>query len=234
MSSGQKWTIRVTCFLMISSASGAGMYFAYTQGLEDGVLSEPPLIVAETTPIKVLPSKPGGRLVPHQDKLVYEQLLEQMPDAPQPVIASAAEEPIKRPKPLSLMDVDDLPNVIEGGSLQPNLNRIFEPQAADKISQLQNLAQPELAATMPPVEALTALDTSIKALKNTRAKDQALDETNSPTTLFNDKSFPDLKTIILPKPYPQAKPSQQRETSQNAETNDQEAELTEQLLETQQ
>ena len=234
MSGGQKWTMRVTCFLMISSASGAGMYFAYTQGLEDGVLLEPPLIVAETTPIKVLPSEPGGRLVPHQDKLVYQQLLEEIPEAPQPIIASAAEKPLEQPRPVSLMDVEDLPNVIEGGSLQPDFNRVFEPQTVNKISQPQNLAQLESNVTVPPVEALKALDTSIEGLKNMGAKDQAFAERNSPTDLFNNKSFPDFNSTTTPNPHPREKSSSQHETSHNVASDGQETKLTVQLFETQQ
>jgi len=53
----------------------AGLVFlAYKQGLKQGAEGQPPIIRADTTPIKGAPENPGGMEIPHQDRAVYDQL----------------------------------------------------------------------------------------------------------------------------------------------------------------
>ncbi|MGV8996066.1 MAG: SPOR domain-containing protein [Parvibaculaceae bacterium] len=53
----------------------AGVIFlAYKQGLKQGSEGQPPIIRADTTPIKGAPENPGGMQIPHQDRAVYGQL----------------------------------------------------------------------------------------------------------------------------------------------------------------
>jgi cell division protein FtsN len=68
---------RISLVLVASAivvASASGMWFAYEQGVRKGVQMAPPLIRADNSPIKVTPDSPGGMVVPHQDKTVYDRL----------------------------------------------------------------------------------------------------------------------------------------------------------------
>lgn len=56
-------------------------------------VNEPPFITADPTPFKIKPENPGGMVIPHQDKLVYDRIA---PDNQQPVehLLPAPEQPI--------------------------------------------------------------------------------------------------------------------------------------------
>lgn len=54
-----------------------------------------PVIVADTTPVKVRPEEPGGVDVPDRDKYVYKSLTEEEPEAEQ--LLPPPEEPMERP-----------------------------------------------------------------------------------------------------------------------------------------
>jgi cell division protein FtsN len=83
----------------IVTASATGMWLAYEQGVRKGVQMAPPLIRADHSPIKVVPEKPGGMQVPHQDKTVYDR----MSGKPETVEAERLLPPpeiiVKRPEP---------------------------------------------------------------------------------------------------------------------------------------
>jgi hypothetical protein len=53
----------------------AGVVFlAYKQGLKQGAQGNPPIIRADSNPVKVAPTNPGGIQIPHQDRSVYDRL----------------------------------------------------------------------------------------------------------------------------------------------------------------
>lgn len=53
----------------------AGVVFlAYKQGLKQGAQDNPPIIRADSNPVKVAPTNPGGIQIPHQDRSVYDRL----------------------------------------------------------------------------------------------------------------------------------------------------------------
>lgn len=53
-----------------------------------------PLIAADTSPVRVKPSDPGGMEVPNQDALIYQELLGRKPEA-EATVASPVEAPVK-------------------------------------------------------------------------------------------------------------------------------------------
>lgn len=53
-----------------------------------------PLIAAESSPVRVKPSDPGGMEVPNQDALIYQELLGRKPEA-EATVASPVEAPVK-------------------------------------------------------------------------------------------------------------------------------------------
>ncbi|TAH37602.1 MAG: hypothetical protein EYC62_01585 [Alphaproteobacteria bacterium] len=50
------------------------VFYAFSQGQQNGISGVTPVIKADAEPFKVRPDQPGGMEIPHQDKLVYEQI----------------------------------------------------------------------------------------------------------------------------------------------------------------
>ncbi len=60
-------------FVLIFLFAGL-LFLAYKQGLKQGAEGQPPIIRADTSPIKGTPANPGGMEIPHQDRSVYDQM----------------------------------------------------------------------------------------------------------------------------------------------------------------
>ena len=59
--------------LLVLVGFGAVVWLAYNQGLKQAPSGAPP-VLADEGPVKVEPVNPGGTVVPHQDKLVYDEV----------------------------------------------------------------------------------------------------------------------------------------------------------------
>jgi hypothetical protein len=76
---GRKMTMRSRSMFMVGSALlgavalGGALAFAYKQsgGAMNG---EPPLVQADSRPVKEVPDQPGGKEFPHKNKLIYDRL----------------------------------------------------------------------------------------------------------------------------------------------------------------
>lgn len=72
---GRRRPLMILSIIVLLGVFGGVIYLAYSQGFKQGAGSgEPPLIRADTSPIKVAPENPGGAEFPHQDKSVYERI----------------------------------------------------------------------------------------------------------------------------------------------------------------
>jgi hypothetical protein len=77
---GRKMTMRNRSMFMVGSALlgavalGGALAFAYKQsgGAMNG--GEPPLVQADSRPVKEAPDQPGGKEFPHKNKLIYDRL----------------------------------------------------------------------------------------------------------------------------------------------------------------
>jgi hypothetical protein len=77
---GRKMTMRSRSMFMVGSALlgavalGGALAFAYKQsgGAMNG--GEPPLVQADSRPVKEAPDQPGGKEFPHKNKLIYDRL----------------------------------------------------------------------------------------------------------------------------------------------------------------
>lgn len=89
-------------YLMAGTAAvlllaGAGGIYAWLSSGAVGSLGsgEPVVIVADTSPTKIVPEDPGGKTVPNQDKAVYDRVAGNASDNPtQPSLISSEEEPV--------------------------------------------------------------------------------------------------------------------------------------------
>ena len=71
---GRRWGMPALIAWVTLSAFAGALWFAYEQGVRMGMKVTPPLIKAETGPVKVPPDEPGGLEVLHQDKEIYERM----------------------------------------------------------------------------------------------------------------------------------------------------------------
>lgn len=72
---GRRRPLMILSIIVLLGVFAGVIYLAYSQGFKQGAGSgEPPLIRADTSPIKVAPENPGGAEFPHQDKSVYERI----------------------------------------------------------------------------------------------------------------------------------------------------------------
>ena len=79
----------------LAIVGGAGVY-AWMNGSAPGFSnSDPKIILADKTPVKIVPVEKGGKTVPNQDKAVYDRVAGAGADAPQQgTLVSSTEEPI--------------------------------------------------------------------------------------------------------------------------------------------
>lgn len=78
-------------------AGATGVYAWLHSGGSAGVAGNggPPVVVADSEPVKVAPENPGGKTVPNQDKAVYDRVAGGTPQAPtQKSLISSSEEPM--------------------------------------------------------------------------------------------------------------------------------------------
>ena len=71
---GRRWGVPALIAWVTLSAIAGALWFAYEQGVRKGVETAPPLVKADSGPVKVPPDDPGGLEVPHQDKQIYERM----------------------------------------------------------------------------------------------------------------------------------------------------------------
>ncbi len=80
-----------TPFLILASLVSVGILaggvvFAYRQGVKESNQTTLPIIKAETEPLKVQPSNPGGVKIPNQNKLIYDRILGEETDIAETIV----------------------------------------------------------------------------------------------------------------------------------------------------
>lgn len=134
---------------LVLLAFGAVVWVAYQQGVRQGDRGAPPVIAAESGPIRIPPENPGGTTVPDQDKLIYERIAgaeaEAAADAPAGELAPPPETPVDLPPaPAAAM-----------AAAPPSADPFETPGAAEEgDAALAAAADPETAA--PTAEQLAA------------------------------------------------------------------------------
>jgi hypothetical protein len=127
---------------------GGVVWYAYDQGVrQSGPTAATPLIKADNTPTKVRPDQPGGMDVPHQDKLVLNNLADNKSGTPSiERLLPPPESPLPRPAPTAQA---------------PNMTPAAPPQAATPAPAANGLPPkigpaPQQTAQVPPPAALPA------------------------------------------------------------------------------
>ncbi len=82
--------------LIVLAAFAGVVWVAYQQGVREGQRSAPPILRADAGPAKETPAEPGGRVVPGQDKRVFDAVTGETREEPEQLLPPA-EEPISAP-----------------------------------------------------------------------------------------------------------------------------------------
>jgi hypothetical protein len=144
------------------AAFGGVIWYAYHSGKDANRSGIPPLVKAETGPVKVKPDNPGGQEIPFQDSTVYDHLDK---NSQKPVVEKLLpppEEPIARPQPSAVPAANagalpaDAPPVVATTQLAPPLL-----PSAQNVAPLRQAA---IGAPLTDVGAPTALAPSAGAI----------------------------------------------------------------------
>ena len=141
--------------LVTLGAFAGGVWFAYEQGVRQGLRLSPPLVRADPGPVKIEPADPGGLQIPNQDRQVFEALDggAQPPSVEQ--LLPPPEEPIEvvpEPEPEPEIVTAELPPVAE---LAPT-EEAAPPAAAPPVPTPADLAAVTPLSRQPPLPGETA------------------------------------------------------------------------------
>ena len=150
----RKFSLRSRSIYMVGSALlgaialGGALAFAYKQsgGAMGG--GEPPVVQADSRPVKEAPQQPGGKEFPHKNKLIYERL--QNGDQPE------AERIVPRQEELAM---PAMPGAAPGAAPMqpPAVATVDDPNAADGgPRRVKTLVVRPDGSVMPPPEAPAA------------------------------------------------------------------------------
>ncbi len=132
-----KWFLRFFLVFSVLSGLAAGIYYTYMFGFNAGVNREPLVIVkAEKAPIKAEPKDPGGKQIPHQDKLIYGQLSSDFDVVNDGVLVDTYEQAQEKPKGSDPSPSDNFPVVVE------NMSEVNEGFTDSVIAILKNTDPP--------------------------------------------------------------------------------------------
>ena len=133
---------------------GAALWITYT-GHKTGPNGEPPVIEADTAPVKVKPDQPGGMSIPYQNTTVYDQLAtgKQKQEAGVEHLLQPPEQPLPKPLPAPPQPVLEAPaalpahgpNVAEAPEAPPAASSdpaALAPPTSSKIETAQPTENP--------------------------------------------------------------------------------------------
>ena len=205
------WLIGVVALAVVGTFCGI-VWYAYTQGLSQGTRGGSlPVLRADPSPTRERPAEPGGMKVPHQDKLVYDQVarggsnlsptVERMLPPPETPIARPVAPPpsVAPPPPAAVTPVTPIQPAPQaapqsGGSAQPGF---AAPQSAPFIRPAQPVAPAPQAAPAPvPPPAIAA--------RPTPAPSTAVPATPAPPTQGTLRPSAPLATATIPPVQPPA------------------------------
>jgi cell division protein FtsN len=88
--------------VVIVAGFAVGIWYAYDQGVKKGVQLAPPIIKADSSPVKKKPEDPGGMDIPHQDKKVFNLLTADKGSEKVEKLMKAPEEPVQEAAPVEI------------------------------------------------------------------------------------------------------------------------------------
>ncbi len=158
------------------------VFFAYRSGQAPAEGEAPPLITAETGPIKVAPSEPGGMDIPNQDKLILnkgtgqpgQQTEQLLPPPEQPVLPQVEAAPPAMPEmptEPAQTAAAPAPTALAPTAPPPSAPPPSAPAALPEVAAVPVV--PTAPAAASPAKAGGAVLVQFAALKDKAAAEQA-------------------------------------------------------------
>lgn len=154
---GRRRTLMLLSVLALLVVFGGVVLLAYRQGSPEGAGGVPPILRADSGPVKVPPENPGGRKFPHQDAGVYNRITgdgragseegeQLLPPAEEPL---AIESPLIRPEDQRALD--RMAEAIESAPLEipPPAGEIREA-TEEPVVAAPVASAPSTVETAPP------------------------------------------------------------------------------------
>lgn len=137
--------LAVAAAVCVLGGFGGVVYYAYHEGVRAGSEGVAPLIKAEQQPYKVKPDEPGGMEVPHQDKLIYDEVSPQAGEGTQKAehLLPPPENPLPRPT------AEAPPDQAQGSGAASPPASAAGPSQAPPGGMSTNVPQPPAPAEVP-------------------------------------------------------------------------------------
>ena len=138
--------------MLAVAAFGWVIWIAYDEGIRTGAVKTVPLIRAEASDLKRKPDNPGGLVVPHQDKLVFNRLAPGQADEPVERLLPLPEAPVALP----VAEISEPPPIKAIGPGQgpadTEIAQALTPKLVDPgpVNKTPPPAPPEAAVAAPP------------------------------------------------------------------------------------
>lgn len=174
-----KWgALRLIGLVALIAAFSGFVYLAYMQGVRNGQVGAPPVIVAENGPYKERPVDPGGRTFENADKKVFERVESETgtsharisppaldsdnrvvdPQSGQLVVAESAVQPA--PRPAGITGTTERPANAKGGPISEKTmqspQRVADTPAPPVRPQAETVRPIQSASIEPQREIETA------------------------------------------------------------------------------
>jgi len=131
-----RWKLLGTALaVVIVTGFGIGIWYAYDQGVKKGVQLAPPIIKADTRPVKEKPKDPGGMDIPHQDKKVFDVLVADKEEEKVEKLMAAPEEVVQEPAPVDIPETKT-DAMAKGADKAETLMAKPVTKAEEKVAQL--------------------------------------------------------------------------------------------------
>ncbi|MFA7415289.1 MAG: SPOR domain-containing protein [Rhizobium sp.] len=142
-------------------AVGAGGIYAWMSGTADNVLTsgEPPVIVADKDPVKIVPEDKGGQSVPNQDKAVYDRVEGAVTSDPkQESLISSSENPVDVVQKTLIPEMPPLEGESEADVMGTPVGETNDPRL------LPNEAAQQEQASAEPVDNVTITPRKVRTM----------------------------------------------------------------------
>jgi Predicted membrane protein len=150
-SGGRRWLLAASVALVAVLAAGGGYYWLNGSGVGGITSGEPPVILADKNPVKVVPENPGGASVPNQNKAVYDRVEGAVGDPQQKSLISGSEEPVDVVQKTLMPETLPLEDEVDTLSAQTPVGETEDP----RLLPGSETEQPAVAANEPDAVAIT-------------------------------------------------------------------------------
>lgn len=179
---------------------GIGIWYAYDQGVKKGVRLTPPIIKADTSPVKKEPEQKGGMDIPHQDKKVFNVMEAEKSEEKVEKLMAPPEEAVREAPPVDITE-----NKTEGENNAEGAAETLMKKGEEATKEVAEAAQAAPAEAAKKVEAVVP-PKAVEAAKS--VSDEKADTTKSEKAPA--KPIEEVKKPEPPKPAPKtvaAKPA---------------------------